>query len=384
VLRGTRLGLATTLLLAGTCRAQWIGDPELESHAHRGIEFVYNLSFDSARAEFQQIARRKPDHPAGFFFLAMVDWWKIVTDIGNTSNDDRFLSELDRVIDLCDKRLDRDSRDTAALFFKGGALGFRGRLHGNREDWLQAANDGRSALPIVEEAYKLAPDNSDVLLGMGVYHYYAAVIPDQYPVVKPLMIFFPKGNKTLGLRELQQAAAKARYADIEATYFLVQVLQNFEKRPAEALPLALRLHARFPDNPIFHRYVGRCYAAMGAMDSSAKTFAEVLRKTGAKMRGYDKIAEREARYYLGIDEMNRENFGRALDHFYKADELSRGIDKDPSGFMAMTNLKIGCIYDIQKKRGLALEQYRKVLAIPDFQGSHDLADRYLKSPYQKK
>ncbi len=381
--RGVWLLVSTVLLLAGTCEAQWIGDPDLEAHAHRGIEFVYNLAFDSARSEFQQIARRKPDHPAGFFFLAMVDWWKIVTDLGNTSSDDRFLSELDRVIDLCDKRLDKDSHDTAALFFKGGALGYRGRLHGNREDWLQAANDGRTALPIVEEAYKLAPGNSDVLLGMGVYHYYAAVIPDQYPLVKPLMIFFPKGNKSLGLKELQRAAAKARYADIEATYFLVQVLQNFEKRPAEALPLALRLHSRFPNNPIFHRYVGRCYAAIGTMDSCAKTFADVLRKRDAKMRGYDNIAEREARYYLGIDEMNKGNYPVALGHFYRADELSRTIDKDPSGFMAMTNLKIGCIYDIQHNRDLAKEQYRKVLGMTDFQGSHDLAERYLKTPFQK-
>jgi hypothetical protein len=365
------------------CPAQWIGDSAIEARTHRGIQEVYNLSFDSARTEFQYIARRMPDHPAGYFFLAMVDWWRIVTDIENTSYDDRFLSELDRVIDLCDKRLDQNEHDTAALFFKGGALGFRGRLNGNREEWLKAANDGRAALPIVEEAYKLAPENDDVLLGMGVYHYYAAVIPDLYPFVKPFMIFFPKGDKEKGLKELTRAAAKATYANIEATYFLLQVLQNYEKRSDEALPLALKLHAQFPNNPIFHKYVGRCYASLGNWDSCSAAFAEILERIRHKSRGYDRLLEREAHYYLGFQEMNKGNYTAALDHFYRCDELSRALDKDPTGFMVSVNLKIGMIYDVQMKRDLAVKQYRKVLGMNDYQGIHQQAERYLKTPYKK-
>jgi tetratricopeptide (TPR) repeat protein len=313
----------------------------------------------------------------------MVDWWRIVTDLDNTSHDDRFLSELDRVIDLCDARLGKNEHDTAALFFKGGALGFRGRLHGNREDWLQAANDGRSALPIVEQAYGLAPANSDVLLGMGVYNYYAAVIPEQYPFVKPLMIFFPKGDKEKGLRQLAEASMKATYANIEATYFRLQVLENFEKRFDEALPLALNLHARFPNNPIFHKYVGRCYATVGRWDSCASAFSDILGRIREKRPGYDNATEREAQYYLGLREMTDKNYPSALERFLRTDELSRGVDKEPSGFMVMANLKIGVIFDIQNKRDLAVKQYNKVLGMKDYQGAHELAERYLKTPYPK-
>lgn len=58
-----------------------------------------------------------------------------------------------------------------------------------RESWLKAADDGREALPIVEEASALDPDNMDVQLGFGIYNYYADVIPNEYPILKPLMIF---------------------------------------------------------------------------------------------------------------------------------------------------------------------------------------------------
>ena len=376
--------LGAVALSIGLCSGQWIGDSAVEAHTHRGIEYVYNLSFDSARAEFQYVRRQKPEHPAGYFFLAMVDWWRIITDLDNTSRDDRFLSELDRVIDLCDNRLKKNEHDTAALFFKGGALGFRGRLHGNREDWVQAASDGRAAHPIVRDAYRLAPNNHDVLLGMGIYDYYAAVVPEQYPFVKPFMIFFPKGNRETGLRELRDAAVRARYANTEATYVLLQVLQNFEKRYDEALPLAQKLHGRFPDNVIFHKYLGRCYASIGNWAEIERTYSQILEHVRKKKPGYDAVVEREARYYLGLSAMNGADYPAALEHFYRTDELSRSIDrKDPTGFMVLTNLKIGLIYDIQKKRSLALVQYGKVLKMDDCQDAHRQAEQYMKTPYAK-
>lgn len=362
--------------------SQWIGSPSGETHVHRGIDHVYNLEFDSARAEFQEIVKEQPDHPAGFFFLAMVDWWRIVTDIENTSLDEKFLSELDRVIDLCDKRLEADENDVPALFFKGGALGFRGRLHGNREDWVKAANDGRQALPIIRKAYKLEPSNDEVLLGIGIYNYYAEVVPEQYPFVKPLMIFFPKGDRKKGIEQLQEASQKARYANTEATYFLMQLFQNFEKRYPDALQLALQLHGRYPNNAIFHKYVGRGYMALGNWDEIRTTFSDILDRVKQRKTGYDRGTEREAEYSLGIVEMTSRNLDAALHHFYRADELSRALDhKEPSGFMIMANLKIGNIYDIQRKRDLAVSQYNKVLKMNDYQGSHLQAEQYIKHPY---
>jgi len=364
--------------------AQWVGDPESEAHTRKGIDYVYDLKFDSARAEFKQIVKKQPEHPAGYFFLAMVDWWRIITDFDNTSYDERFLQELDRVIDLCDQRLDKDGEDVAALFFKGGALGFRGRLHGNREDWVKAANDGRSALPIVRKAYELAPDNKDILLGIGIYNYYAEVIPEQYPWVKPFMLFFPKGNKKKGIDQLHEASAKASYAGVEATYFLMQIFQNYEKNHDRALVLAQKLHAQYSHNAIFHKYVGRCFAALGQWDKMRSTYADVAQLVERKNTGYDSYTDREAQFYLGLYDMNTGNYESALKYLYRADELSRSLDhKEQSGFMVMTNLRIGMIYDLQKKRELAAVQYNKVLKMADFQGAHDQAEFFLKTPYAK-
>jgi len=365
------------------CHAQWIEDPTADSHIRKGINFVYNLSFDSARAEFQIVANAYPNHPAGHFFVAMVEWWQIITDFENKSRDKKFIRMLDNVIDLCDKRLDEDENDITALFFKGGSLGFQGRLYGNREDWLKAANCGREALPIVLKAYKLAPNNNDILLGMGIYNYYAAVIPELYPWVKPIMLLFPKGDKIEGLNQLKIASNNARYANIEATYFLLQVYQNFENSYQEALQLALKLHSMFPNNVIFHKYVGRCYVTLSKWDEAHRIFSQILENVKSKKVGYDLITEREANYYIAQAEMNFGKYENALQYLYRTDELSRILDtKEISGYMVYTNLKIGMIYDLQGKRDLAIMQYKKVLKMKNYQDSRKQAERYIKTPYK--
>ncbi len=374
--------IVPALLLPSMTSSLWITDPVFDSHVRKGIDYVYNLSFDSARGEFQTVIHLKANHPAGYFFLAMVEWWRILIDIDNTAYDEKFYSMLEKVIGLCDKRLDRDENDVTALFFKGGAIGFRGRLRAHREEWFKAANDGRLALPIVQQAYTLAPDNDDILLGIGIYNYYAEIIPQEYPFVKPFMLFFPKGDKQKGIEQLQRAAGRAKYADVEATYFLLQLFHNYEKDYVKALPLAQKLHKKFPDNPLFHRYLGRSYAALGLWNEMKHEFEDILQRVQKKQLGYSLSAEREAEYYLGLHQMAFNQYETALKHFLRCDELSRALDTDgPSGFMTMANLKMGMIFDLQTRRDIAVQQYKKVMQMDNYQDSRKIAEQYLNKPY---
>ncbi len=376
------IAFSFTLFFEEEVSSQWLPDSLADVYTQRGVEFIYNLQFDNAKTEFQKVIKQNPDHPSGHFFLAMIEWWRIIINPENTSNDEYFYSLLEKVIFLCDKKLESNPNDLTALFFKGGAIGFRGRLRVHREQWLYAANDGRLAIPIVHQAYSLEPTNTDVLLGMGIYNYYRDVIPEIYPIVKPFVILFPKGDKMLGIQQLKQAAEKARYANYEATYFLIQILFNFEKKYSQALPLALKLYRKFPTNPIFHRYVGRLYGSLGRWKEMKNTFEEVLENHSKKYLGYNDSAIREAHYYLGIYHFNFGNYDSALNHFYKCDEFSRSLDTGKqSGFMVMANLKIGMIYDLQSKRDLAIMQYNKVLNMTAYDGSHEQAKQYINKSY---
>jgi tetratricopeptide (TPR) repeat protein len=374
--------VAVFLLATQAALAQSVSDARFDSVAKRGIDHVYNLEFESAQKEFGELVRWQPHNPAGHFFLAMVDWWKILIDLENEGRDKKFFEDLDRVIEMCDSMLEKNESDVAAIFFKGGAIGFQGRLRFHRNDYLAAANAGRKALPLVQTASSLDPDNYDILLGTGIYNYYAEVIPNEYPFVKPLMLFIPSGDKKKGIEQLTAAAEKGKFASVEAAYFLLQIYFFYEKEYGKALTVAASLTGRYPNNMLFHRYLGRLYAAVLNWPMADEVFAEIVARSRRAQRGYSSNAEREAEYYLGASDMAGGRSDEALVHFFRCDELSRTLDKgEESGFMAMANLKIGNIFDLQGKRDLAMIQYDKVVHMKEYKDSSTLARQYKKTPY---
>jgi hypothetical protein len=64
--------------------------------------------------------------------------------------------------------------------------------------------------------------------------------------------------------------------------------------------------------------------------------------------------------------------------------LSRALDgKEDSGFRVLAALKLGMAYDVIAERDKAIQQYKKILKLRDYQKSRELASQYLKKPYSK-
>jgi len=384
-----RIGFLSVLVLTAAAAfyapasAQWIETPEIDKKIREGIKATYDLDFARADEAFGIVARERPDHPAGAFFLAMVDWWRILIAIEDESRDQAFYRKLEAVIDHCDRLLDKNDNDLAGLFFKGGAIGFRGRLYATRKSWFKAAGDGRDAMPIVQKAARLAPKNADVNFGLGINNYYAAVLPDRYPLLKPVMLFLPKGDRSKGIRQLKSASEKGRYANWEAMYFLVQVLSTFENKPSAALPYARMLSDEFPRNPVFQRLLGRIHVKLSDWRRAVPLFTKVLTRCGEKWTGYGPAAEREATYYLGYEAMLRNEHSAALRFFNRCVSVSLAIeDEEASGFRVLALLRSGMLHDVLNQRQEALKRYNQVLAQRDYNNSHSFAKSYKAKPYR--
>jgi tetratricopeptide (TPR) repeat protein len=358
---------------------------DFDSTIYNGIKQIYSIDFTGAEKTFKGLIANYPDKPQGRFFLAMIDWWKILIDPDNESYDDIFLQKLEDVIYHCDGILDKDSKNVDALFFKGGSIGFRGRLRAYRESWIKAADDGRLALPIVEHAYKIDPKNIDVQLGFGIYDYYASVIPDQFPIVKPLMIFFPSGDKKKGIDELTNVALHGKYAKYESRYFLMTLYFSYDNNPFKADDWARMLTSDFPNNPVFERWQGRIAAKKGDYFSADRIFKDVLDKADRNFPGYNTInTKREASYYIGYQYRLANKIDSAKAFFETCLKNSLKLDKkEVSGFQINAYLYLGMIADEQGKRNEAVTYYKKLLDIREFNNSHSLAEGFLKTPYHR-
>jgi tetratricopeptide (TPR) repeat protein len=353
----------------------------LDSRIDAGIKQIYNIKFADAEKTFRSVIADYPNQPAGRFFLAMIDWWKILMDPDNESYDDVFFQKLEDVIYQCDQILDKNPKDVNALFFKGGAIGFRGRLRAFRESWLKAADDGREALPIVEEAASLDPKNMDVQLGFGIYNYYAAVIPEELPLIKPLMIFFPTGDKQKGIEQLRNTAYKGKFAKYEARYFLMTLYYRYENDPTAADEYAKLLLNDFPDNPVFEKWRGRI-AIKNANNALADSlFRDVLRKGELNYLGYKTPNSiREAAYYVAVNLKNNNQLDSAKIYFEKCYQESQKIDKegDESGFQINSVLYLAQMAETLNKKDEAIRLYNKLLDMKNYGNSHSIAESNLK------
>lgn len=354
-------------------------DAKFDSVVFKGIKQIYSIQLTQAEKTFQSLIKDYPNHPAGKFFLAMIEWWRILLDLSSESRDEVFFNKIEKVIEQCDEILDKDPNNVDALYFKGGAIGFRGRLSSIRDSWLSAADDGREALPLVEQAGELDPKNIDVQLGFGIYNYYAAVIPDKYPIVKPLMIFLPAGDKELGIKQLKNVAEKGKYTIYEARYFLMTLYYRYEDDFDSAQKYADMLLRDFPNNPLFERWKGRIELKRSEPVLADSIFRDIYFKSERKMPGYNTlIIKREANYYIGNRFRNTGNYDSAQVYLERCVEYSLKTDKDEeSGFLINATLYLGMIKENKKEYAAAKMYYEKVLDMREYANSHSIAETNL-------
>ncbi|MCE5304770.1 tetratricopeptide repeat protein, partial [bacterium] len=214
------------------------------------------------------------------------------------------------------------------------------------------------------------------------YNYFSQKFAEDYPIIKPLLVFAPRGDKRLGMFQLRSAAKYARYAKVEAEVVLLQIYYSFENDIYEAVKIAEELHLRYPNNPYFHRYLGRIYVRLGYTAEYEKTWREIFSRCSEKWYGYNNSTAREAIYYIGLALMGRGNYPEAEKYFKKSIEGSKIIDKEQTGFLALSYLKLGNIYDAMGKRDKAVQSYNEVLKVKNYNESHTLAKKYLQVPYK--
>src|SRR5919199_3107213 len=116
----------------------------------RGFEALYNLDYDEAQKNFQELERLYPTHPAGAQFLAAALWSKILnksrrlqaslynSDSFYANNEDRvdpndlnqFRELIRRAATLAKTRLRANPRDVEALYFLGATEGLKAAFEG--------------------------------------------------------------------------------------------------------------------------------------------------------------------------------------------------------------------------------------------------------------
>ena len=276
-------------------------NPDIQTELDGAVHDRYNFQFDKAERQLRSLRRRYPQHPMSYFLLGLSTWWKIMPSNAHSTLYDRvFFAYLDTAIVKAQRLYDVDHQNYEASFFLAATYGFDARLHAERHDWRKATMSSKRALTYLQKSRAANGLSPEFAFGEGLFNYYAVWMADEYPWLRPVLLFFPKGNRAQDLAQLNTAAQQGFYTGTEARYFQMRIWGSArEHRPAESLVAAQSLARDFPDNACFARRYATQAFAQGDFAACEQSSRDILVKLNQGWAGYEATSGRVAAYHLG-------------------------------------------------------------------------------------
>ena len=335
-------------------------DRAIQIETTSAINNMYNFNFVAAEKEFKWLLVKYPEHPIGYFLLGLNEWWKIVPDPRQTRFDSKCEEYMDKAIDLASDIYDDDETNKEAAFFLAASYAFKGRLYTEREKWVKAAWAGKQSMKYLERTRGNNDLNPELLFGDGMYNYYSKWIHQNYPSLKPILLFFKKGDKNVGIKQLEEVSNNAFYTRMEARYFLVQIY-SMENQHQKAYNLSKMMHAMYPNNPFFHRYAARSAFVLSKTDEAEAYAIELLNNIAAGKTGYESTAGRYAAYIVAyINENYRGDKEKAKMYYEKTIAFALQNESQKSGYFLGAHLGLGKIAEAEKDYVSAARHFKTI------------------------
>ena len=335
--------------------------PGVQIESAEAINLMYNYKFYEADKEFRWLRLRYPRHPMPYFLMGLAEWWKIVPNTDITGYDDQCLAYMDSTITMAEKLYDNSENKLEPAFFLAAAYAFKGRLYSERKKWTKATFAGKNALKYFDKCKGNADFSPELLFGDGMYDYYAQWIPENYPLLKPILMFFPKGNKANGIKELEKTANTAFYTRVEARYFLVQIY-SMENQYDKAYEMSKYMNEQYPDNPFFERYYARSAFVLGRLPEAERISKNILEKVSRTQSGYEGVSGRTAAYILAyINHLFYKKLPEAKTYYQQSIDFAKQTNSTNSGYYLSSVLGLAKIANEEKNYDQAQAYFKEVM-----------------------
>ena len=243
------LGLFLTILLVSN--PALYDDPSADRLIHSAIDATYMLRLNDARASARELQRRYPDHPAGFLIAAETYWWEAQLDPANKQIESSYYHAQE----IAESKA--ESAIKAGKYYKPELLAYLASAHGSyarfqvtqKDSYFSALRAGLRAHKYAEEVFALDKNYYDIYVGMGAFNYFSGTLPS---MIKPFAwLFGARGDKEVGIEQLQTAMQKSRYSKTEARIVYYSALLA-NKEYGAAFPILEKLIADYPDNQVLY------------------------------------------------------------------------------------------------------------------------------------
>jgi len=338
------------------------------------FDHFYNLDYDRAIAEFEQIERR---HPGDFFalnHLLVAVLFRELNRVGALNSgdyaNDSFITAPRRPVDpkaaqrikdlvhqaedLEAKRLATNPNDVDALYARGVTRAeFATYTALLERAWIAALRNAVGARRDHERVLELDPNYTQAKLIVGAHNYVMGNL--SWPVKVAVAMVGLSGSKEKGLQLLHEAANGPGETAVDAKILLVVFLRR-ERRYDEALQILRSLIPQYPHNLLLALEEGNLLRTAGRNAEAAAVYKKIWQ--AGREGHFDGLHYELAAVALGDLLASEKDYTGAAAIYEQVGEV-----KDPdSDLLQRANLGAGEMYDDLQKRDLALKKYQAVVA----------------------
>jgi len=358
------------------------------------FDHFYNLDYDRAVQEFDQVLQKHPDDPfAVNHFLTAVLFRELyrmgALNTGEYANDtfiqaahrpadpkvkQQIKDLVQRAFQLEEKRLDANPKDVEALYARGVTRAqFATYTAMVEHAWFSALRNAVGARRDHERVLELAPEATPAKLIVGAHNYVMGSLP--LALRAGITVLGIGGNKEKGFQYLRECAAGSGETSVDARILLVLFLRR-EHRYEEALPIARGLVASYPRDVLMALEEGNLLRADGHDQEAAAVYRKVWQ--AGREGHYDGLHYEIAALSLGDLLRSQKDYAGAAPAYEQVSEVPQ---PDPE-ILQKANLGAGEMYDILQKRDLAMKKYQAVLASDAKTPLAETASKRMKDPYR--
>ncbi len=386
---------AGSLYAAGSISAKaWIQE---------GDEDFYNLDYDQSIASYEKAVAASPDDPVYRNHLAQAVLYRelfrdgaLESELVSGNNsflrrpkleppaavERRFFAEIDRSMQLCQARIAKNPRDTAALHALSVAFALRANYGFLvRKSWHASLSDSSQARKFDNEVTEIDPGDYDARLLQGGYDYIVGNLTWTLRALGFIAGFH--GDKQRGIRTIEDVAAKGNENRVDAEIVLCALYRR-EGQATRAIPLVSRLITRYPRNYLLRFELAQMYAATGDRKSALETLSRIAALKRQNTPGFERIPWEKIYYETGNLEFWFDDLDQALANLRKVTgtpEQLKELDLN-TGVLAL--MREGQIYDLQNRHNLAVEAYREAVRFaPEAEAARE-SQHYIESPYTRR
>jgi len=366
-------------------------DPQVDT----AFSHFYNMEFDQATHDFENILARHPRDPSAVNHLLTSVLEHELYDTGamNTGEyaNDSFIGQTHRPGDpkvnrriqqlvvlaegLEEEELKANPNDVDALYARGVTRAdFALYTALIERAWFSALRNGVGARRDHERVLELDPSYVDAKLVVGTHNYVVGSLTWEVKVAVALVGL--SGTKEKGLQYLRELGQSNGENAVDAKVVLSLFLRR-EHRYDEARVLMEELETSFPKNYLFSLEVANLLRDAGRWDEAAASYRKVW-QTGREGK-YGALHYELAAWGLGELLRSRKDYAGAA----AAYELTNEVANPDPETLQKANLTAGEMYDLLRERDLAVKKYQTVVAENGGTPLAEEARRFIREAYRE-